>query len=104
MPYNDQTWLHNDLTDLYPDEVADLRNDLESELRANYLTVRSAIIELATGARVVRLTINGKSTEYGQTDIATLRIIRDELAEELRILTGRNAQYRCHRAMTSKGF
>lgn len=93
MPYNDQTFLHDDTA-----------VSLEDDLRADYLAIRSAIVELATGTSVVRLTVNGKTTEFGQTDIATLRVLRDELAEELRVLTGRNAEYKCHKAMTSKGF
>ena len=93
MPYHDQTFLHDDES-----------INLEDDLRADYLALRTAIMDLATGKRVVRLTLNSKTVEYGQADIAVLKTLRDETAEEIRILTGRNAQYKCIKTMTSKGF
>ncbi len=92
MASNDQTFLHD--TDAL---------EIEDSLRADYLAIRAAIIELATGQRTVRLTINGKTAEYGQVDISTLRTLRDELADELRAVAGRTS-YKPNLVMTSKGF
>ena len=62
----------------------------------------SAILELAKGERVVRVTIAGKSTEFGQSDLPALRALRDELgAEYMGLVSASN--HRVFRAKTSKG-
>ncbi len=53
------------------------QTDLES--------VQNAIIELAQGARVVKFITQGKTTEYSETDLASLKKLRDEISRELRV-------------------
>lgn len=79
-------------------------SEIEDKLRSDYLAVRAAVIELAKGERVVRVTVNGKATEFAQADMAQLIRLRDELSSELFSLVGRRNKYRCLRASTAKGF
>lgn len=48
----------------------------------NLAAARTALQALMTGEQVVRTTINGRSTEYAQTDIKTLRKYIRELEAE----------------------
>lgn len=54
-------------------------------------SVSSAIIALASGTRVVSVTISGKSIEYGQADLKSLRALRDEIKAEINQTAGRDS-------------
>jgi len=45
--------------------------------------VEQAVRDLATGQRIVRITVNGKTTEYGQADLGALRGLLAEINQEL---------------------
>ena len=45
--------------------------------------VEQAIRDLATGQRLVRITVNGKTMEYGQAEMSSLRGLLSQIAEEL---------------------
>ena len=45
--------------------------------------IQSAILSLATGTRKVSVTINGKTIEYGQTDLKQLESLRSSIKTEL---------------------
>lgn len=62
--------------------------------------VRSAIIALATGARVVRVSISDKIIEYGQAQLNQLRALRQEIMSEVNSNAGRR---RFVLTRTSKG-
>ncbi|BBO92060.1 hypothetical protein [Desulfosarcina ovata] len=83
-------------------ELAEFRAERLEALRQDYISARTAVMDLAKGQSVVRLTIAGKTIEYSQSDFATLRTLRDELLVELRQLLGTTAN-RVFRAKTSKG-
>ena len=72
-------------------------------IHANYLAVRQAIMDLATGKAVVKITISGKVTEFIQTDLPQLRTLRDELANELRSLLD-ISKGKCYKIKTKGGF
>ena len=65
-------------------------------------SVEAAIVALATGERQVRVTINNKTIEYGQTDLAKLEHLRGVMQAEIANAagTGRRSRY----AQTSKGY
>ncbi len=46
-------------------------------------TVQQALIDLAAGKRVVRITVKGKTMEYGNADISQLTTLRNEIKSEL---------------------
>ena len=48
-----------------------------------------ALIALATGERVVRIAVEGKTVEYGQANIQELRNLRAEIAAEVQTEAGR---------------
>ena len=88
--------------DLLPDEITDLRIEQKESVRADYLAIRAAILALAKGERVARVTIAGKTVDYGAADLPQLRVLRDEYADEMRQLldVGTN---RVFRIKSSKG-
>jgi len=45
--------------------------------------VEQAVRDLATGQRIVRITVNGKTTEYGQADLAALRGLLTDINQEV---------------------
>jgi hypothetical protein len=45
--------------------------------------VKNAIVDLATGKRVVSITVDGRTTQWQQVDIDKLKALRDEITEEL---------------------
>ena len=45
--------------------------------------VQSAILALAKGERIVKVTIGDQSIEYGQSQIKDLRTLRNEIKAEL---------------------
>lgn len=61
--------------------------------------IQQAIIDLATGKRVVRLTIGSHATEFGVADLAHLRALQKEIAAELNV----GASPACWRISASKG-
>ena len=63
-------------------------------------SVQKAIIELAEGARVVRFMSQGKTVEYSDTDLASLKKLRNEIRQELSSVSGRKLFFR---TKTSKG-
>ena len=64
--------------------------------------VENAIIALATGTRAVRVTINNKTVEYGQTDIESLRTLRAEIQRDVANNAGTARGYRY--IQTGKGY
>ncbi len=52
-------------------------------------TIESAITSLAAGTRKVRVTMNGKTVEYGQVDLEQLRSLRDQIQAEVSSASGR---------------
>jgi len=45
--------------------------------------VEQAIRDLATGQRVVRMTVAGKSMEFGQSDLGQLRGLLQQVSEDV---------------------
>ncbi len=54
--------------------------------------IQTAIMALATGTRVVSLSIGGKTIQYGQAQLNELKALRDEIKSEVNSTAGR-AQY-----------
>jgi hypothetical protein len=65
-------------------------------------SVEAAIVALATGERHVRVTINNKTIEYAQTDMAKLEHLRGVMQAEIANAagTGNRSRY----VQTSKGY
>ena len=63
--------------------------------------VQSAIVELATGKRVVKILFsNGETVEYGTASLVELKLLRSEIWAELASTAGTK---RYIRTVTSKG-
>ena len=63
--------------------------------------VQAAIIELATGKRVVKIAFsNGETTEYAASSINALKVLRSDIQGEL---NSANNVKRYFRTVTSKG-
>ena len=45
--------------------------------------IETAILALATGTRLVRVTINGKTKEYAQADLKQLEALRNTIKSEV---------------------
>lgn len=45
--------------------------------------IKDAIIALATGERVVQVTVDGRTTQYAQADLDKLKSLRSEIQSEL---------------------
>lgn len=55
---------------------------------ADLISVQNAIIALATGQRVVSVSIGIRTITYVQAQLSELRALRDEIAAELRASGG----------------
>ena len=62
--------------------------------------VRQAIVDLGTGARVTRITYNGRTIESGEVDLPKLRDLERTIASGLQTNTRRT---RTRYAVTDKG-
>jgi len=49
----------------------------------NLSTIQAAIVALGAGERVVRVTLNGKTVEYGQADLAELERIESKIISSI---------------------
>jgi hypothetical protein len=45
--------------------------------------IDAALVSLATGTRIVRVTINGKQIQYSETDLSKLQELRSIIQKEL---------------------
>ena len=72
--------------------MAFTRTDLDS--------VQSAIVALATGERIARVTLGDKVIEYGRAQLGHLRALRQEILSEVNSSAGRR---RFILTRTSKG-
>lgn len=50
---------------------------------AELIKVQAAIVALAEGTRVVSVSVNGKTIEYGPADIKSLQTLRDAMQAEI---------------------
>ena len=64
--------------------------------------IESAILALAAGTRAVRVTLNNKTTEYGQVDLEHLRSLRAEIQKDIVMAAGTGKRYRY--IQTDKGY
>lgn len=53
-------------------------------------SIESAITDLATGSRKVKVVISGNSVEYGLAQLGELRALRTEIAAEINAAAGGN--------------
>lgn len=68
---------------------------------ADQVSVKAAILALATGTRAVRVNLsNGASIQYGEADLAQLRTLLSEIRAEVQASSGRKRRYLMQ---TSKG-
>lgn len=65
----------------------------------NLTAVENAIIALATGARVVKVTLNNKTIEYSEASLPQLKKLKAEITADLSTST----RPRLTRISTSKG-
>ncbi|MBF0395765.1 MAG: phage tail protein [Desulfobacterales bacterium] len=63
--------------------------------------IRKAILELAAGARVVRVSLADKNIEYAQADLDKLEKLEIKINSEL---TASTRKGRIYKVKTSKGF
>ena len=56
---------------------------------ADLAAVQAAILALATGTRVISMTIGGKTIQYGPAQINELKALRDEVKNEVESAAGR---------------
>lgn len=64
--------------------------------------ITAAIVALGKGKRRVKATINGKSVEYGQANLAELKSLRADIAAEIAAAAGASDDYAL--ISTSKGY
>ena len=50
---------------------------------ANLTSVQAAIIALAAGERVVSVSLEGKTIEYGKADLSKLELLRSNIIAEI---------------------
>jgi hypothetical protein len=91
------------LNEGYPTTHPAHKNEVIEAIHADYIAIRKAIVDLATGKTVARISISGKSTDFAQADLPQLRTLRDELATELRALMN-ISQAKAFKLKTSSGF
>ncbi len=65
----------------------------------NLTKIQDAMIALAAGERVVRITVKGKTMEYGVADLPQLTALRDKIKSE----PNKNSRKRFTRIQTRKG-
>ena len=58
--------------------------------QSDYDNVKSALLNLALGNRVVRVVVEGKVCEFGQADIDQVRKLLSDIAAELDAASGNN--------------
>ncbi len=58
--------------------------------QADLDNIKTAILALATGERVVRVRINDKVTEFGEAQLKDLRDLRAEIQTEVNAASGRS--------------
>ncbi len=63
-------------------------------------SIESAIIDLATGARKVRVSIGDKMIEYGQIDIDKLQALKSVIERSLGTVPGRTYARQAGRSTT----
>ncbi|MFI8748856.1 gpW family head-tail joining protein [Vreelandella lionensis] len=68
----------------------------------NLAQVRQAILDLASGQRVTRITHNGRTVDYGQADIDKLRSLERHIAADVSA-QNRQRRSRTRQVITSKG-
>jgi hypothetical protein len=68
------------------------QTDLES--------VQAALLKLATGQRVVSVSINGKTIEYSRVDLDKLESLRNKIVSEINRISKKPS---CMLVKTSKG-
>ena len=64
--------------------------------------VRQAIVDLATGKRVVSINQNGRQVQFAQADLPALQSLENQIAERLQALSKRRRS-RTRLVMTNKG-
>lgn len=89
---------------LYDYEGAPDLSLAEELLRVKYRTLVDAIEELTLGKRVVKMTISGKTMEFGIVDLPQLKTMRDEVVSEMETMLDVESNRRCYRVRSSKGF
>ena len=55
---------------------------------ADLTSIQAAILALATGTRLVRVTINGKTKEYAEADLKQLEALRNTIKSEISATAG----------------
>ena len=70
--------------------------------QADLENVKNAILALATGERVARVTIGDKTFEFGQAQLNDLRDLRAEIQSEMQASTNKG-KGRIYLSQTSKG-
>ena len=68
--------------------------------QADLASVQTALLKLATGERVVSVSIDGKTIEYSRTDLDKLESLRNNIVSEIN-QTAKNSS--CILIKTSKG-
>lgn len=63
---------------------------------ADLESIKQARIALATGDRVVRVTVGGRTTEYGQASLDELKKLEDEVADSLIAAANRRRSFQAH--------
>lgn len=64
--------------------------------------VRQAIVDLGTGARVTRISQNGRTVEFGEVDLPKLRALEREIASALQLQSAKQ-RTRTRQVITAKG-
>ena len=68
--------------------------------QADLASIQTALLKLATGQRVVSVSIDGKTIEYSRTDLDKLESLRNNIVSEIN-QTAKNPS--CILIKTSKG-
>lgn len=68
----------------------------------NLAQVRQAIMDLASGQRVTRITHNGRTVDYDQADIDKLRSLERQIATEVKAQS-QQRRTRTRQVITSRG-
>jgi hypothetical protein len=68
--------------------------------QADLENVQAALLKLATGKRVVSVTMEGKTIEYSRADLDKLESLRNNIASEINRISKKSS---CMLVKTSKG-